>query len=518
MCARRKCNSTEISMNPFFRCALARRSLLSGAFIALALSVAGGAAQAGPLRLLLRGDARDFGDDDEAGVSLAQNAELPALTATGDAPLLAAQPASLARWHGANTGENGEGNRFSRALVEARYNGEFTYRRTRGAEITRVASSGVQLTALWKPAAKWGAAISAIPSEVQDYVRRTDTQNTDLDGDFDSFSVAVGHQLNRRTALGVLLARTHTAAPLKIDAVDLGQLVPDVTRLDFGWDETRALLQVERQLDAKRRLRLTAGALNTDFSLNVDGQPLNSGAQFGVRLPITGGGWVAGARYRENAGRGEWIAEINHEQRNGKGILRLTDGQTLGEGDANYRETSARLVWRRPNPRGEWNVGLEHLSGHADAGFFSKLRPLFPNDPLLGSGEAQARVGLYYRSTLLRAGYEREFQARLRGRAGLAFGSISAGDRADAQALVLFGLGGFDYIKRDNLGPRLSLIPALGLSYGGQRVQLRVELAQYIPLPETKSRARANPNSTSAKPRAQTFGGTLAVVSLGVPF
>ena len=79
-------------------------------------------------------------------------------------------------------------------------------------------------------------------------------------------------------------------------------------------------------------------------------------------------------------------------------------------------------------------------------------------------------------------------------------------------------MGGFDYIKRDNLGPRLSLIPALGLSYGGQRVQLRVELAQYIPLPETKSRARANPNSTSAKPRAQTFGGTLAVVSLGVPF
>ena len=175
---------------------------------------------------------------------------------------------------------------------------------------------------------------------------------------------------------------------------------------------------------------------------------------------------------------------------------------------------------RRPHPSGELNLGLEYLNGHADAGFFSKLRPLFPTDPLLGSGEVQARVALYYRSILLRAGYERQLQSRLRARAGLAFGSISAGDSADAQARILFALSGFDYSKRDKLGPRLSLIPALGLSYGGKRVQLRVELAQYIPLPEKRARSsqNPNPNPVPAKPRSKTFGGTLAVVSLGVPF
>ena len=237
-------------------------------------------------------------------------------------------------------------------------------------------------------------------------------------------------------------------------------------------------------------------------------------------MPISGNGFAAGARYRQRAGRGEWVAEVNHEQRSGDGVLRLSDGQVLGAGDAQYHETSARLLWHRPNPRGTWNLGVEHLSGQADAGFDARLRALFPGDRLAQTGEVQARVGLYYRSTLLRVGYERQVKPQLRARAGLAFGSITAGDSADAQALFLFGLGGFTYQKRDSLGPRLSLIPALGLTYAGKRFQLRAELAQYIPLPQRKRGGSSAPVTPPAAPRpsANTFGGTLAVVSLGVPF
>ena len=451
-------------------------------------------AEAGPLSLIIPDDARAFGFDER-------------LSARSQGPLepesLAMHPSGLSRFESLPT------------TVELRGRREFTFRRTRQnpPEVTRVASQGLRLSLAGTIGKSgWRYAFSGAPSERETYLQsRADTS---ANGDFDTFVLGLQKRLNARETLGLSLSRQQVGLPLDVQSLDLGTVLPDVSRFDGRFKETRAALEWERGLSSPTQLRLRAGVLLSSARLDV---PSTTSARFAT-LGLNTTGVDLGVRLiRASRSGKETVLEANGERRADSSPLRLDDGTILGEGSGRYEQGFLSLYRRGYTARGAWSLGVEHFGGHGRLAFGADTGPLFPSNPLGGLGRANGQADVRYRATLFRAGRIQQVSKNLQLRGALAFGEVAASVRSRTLAFALVPLLGQSSNYDGELGPRLGLIPSLGASFKTGRALFSAQVSQFVPLPERGDGA-PSPPPIPGRTRARAFGGTLASVGVQVQF
>lgn len=450
--------------------------------------------QAGPLSLLIPDDARAFGFDERLSNRSTSRLE---------PNLLTAHPSAL------------PGIESLPLTVDLSGHREFTFRRTRiqPSEVTRVASQGVRLGAMGTlGSSKWRFAFTGAPSERELY--NQSRSDASANGNFDTFVLGFGRRLSARETLGVSVSHQRVELPLDVDTINLGELLPNVSRFDGDFKETRVGIEWERATSPSDRLRLRAGLLSTDAGLDVQSSVSNRAAQ--VNLSTTG--FDLGFRLLRTSSTGkEWALEASAERRSDTAPLLLDDGTPLGTGSGSLKQGNVSLYRRGTTKHGAWSLGLEHFGGRGNLAVGADLGPFFPSNPLGGLGRVNANLDVKWRATLARAGRVQQVTKRVQLRSALAFGEVLASYKVRGRAFVLLPIIGQSISYDGSLGPRLGLIPSVGASYKVGCTMVSAQISQFIPLPEGGDDTPSPPPPPGTT-RARSFGGTLASIALQLQF